>query len=107
MGETIEVALLEDQQVFRESIISILEEAGVKVCFSGADVDAFVRHVRGRNGPTVAVVDLLGAANVVRAQTFQIYQPLLLVAGIYICLTFMIETGFGLAERRSMFRRAN
>jgi polar amino acid transport system permease protein len=56
---------------------------------------------------TVAVVDLLGAANVVRAQTFQIYQPLLLVAGIYVCLTFMIETGFGLAERRSMFRRAN
>ncbi|MCY1392938.1 Octopine transport system permease protein OccM [compost metagenome] len=56
---------------------------------------------------TVAVVDLLGAANVVRAQTFQVYQPLLLVAGIYICLTFMIETGFGLAERRSMFRRAN
>ncbi|MFC5698850.1 ABC transporter permease [Pseudomonas sp. GCM10022186] len=56
---------------------------------------------------TVAVVDLLGAANVVRAQTFQIYQPLLLVAGIYICLTFMIEAGAARVERRSMFRRAN
>ncbi|BAN46707.1 ABC transporter permease [Metapseudomonas resinovorans] len=55
---------------------------------------------------TVAVVDLLGAANVVRAQTYQVYQPLLLVAGIYICLTFIIESGFSLAERRTMFRRA-
>lgn len=55
---------------------------------------------------TVAVVDLLGAANVVRAQTFQIYQPLLLVAGIYVCLTFLIEAGAARVERRSMFRRA-
>ena len=55
---------------------------------------------------TVAVVDLLGAANVVRAQTFQIYQPLLLVAGIYICLTFLIEAGAARVEQRNMFRRA-
>ncbi|MFW0757899.1 ABC transporter permease [Pseudomonas sp. H11T01] len=49
---------------------------------------------------TIAVVDLLGAANVVRAQTFQIYQPLLLVAGVYVCLTFLIEAVFAIAERR-------
>lgn len=55
---------------------------------------------------TVAVVDLLGAANVIRAQTFQIYQPLLLVAGIYICLTFLIETLASWMERRSPLRRA-
>ncbi|OWJ94145.1 nickel permease [Pseudomonas sp. A46] len=55
---------------------------------------------------TVAVVDLLGAANVVRAQTFQIYQPLLLVAGIYICLTFLIETLASRMERRGSMRRA-
>jgi polar amino acid transport system permease protein len=49
---------------------------------------------------TIAVIDLLGAANVVRAQTFQIYQPLLLVALIYVCLTFIIEGLFALGERR-------
>jgi polar amino acid transport system permease protein len=49
---------------------------------------------------TIAVVDLLGAANVVRAQTFQIYQPLLVVAGVYVCLTFVVEGLFAFAERR-------
>lgn len=54
---------------------------------------------------TIAVVDLLGAANVVRAQTFQVYEPLLLVAAIYICLTFIIEALFALLERATPVRR--
>ncbi|MCP8463815.1 ABC transporter permease subunit [Pseudomonas sp. ZM23] len=54
---------------------------------------------------TIAVVDLLGAANVVRAQTFQIYEPLLLVAAIYICLTFIIEALFAVLERTTPVRR--
>ena len=54
---------------------------------------------------TIAVVDLLGAANVVRAQTFQVYQPLLLVAAIYVCLTFIIEGCFNLLERTAPVRR--
>ena len=45
---------------------------------------------------TIAVIDLLGAANVVRAQTLQVYEPLLLVAGVYVCLTFLIEALFRL-----------
>ena len=49
---------------------------------------------------TIAVIDLLGAANVVRAQTLQVYEPLLLVAGVYVCLTFLIEALFGFVERR-------
>jgi len=51
---------------------------------------------------TIAVVDLLGAANVVRAQTLQVYGPLLLVAAIYLCLTLVIEGLFALAERRGV-----
>lgn len=43
---------------------------------------------------TVAVTDLLGAANLVRAQSLRIYEPLLAVAVIYICLAFLIEYGF-------------
>jgi polar amino acid transport system permease protein len=49
---------------------------------------------------TIAVIDLLGAANVVRAQTLQVYEPLLLVAGVYVCLTFLIEALFAFFERR-------
>jgi polar amino acid transport system permease protein len=56
---------------------------------------------------TIAIIDLLGAANVVRAQTLQVYEPLLLVAGVYVCLTFMIEALFAFAERRGTpMRRA-
>jgi polar amino acid transport system permease protein len=39
----------------------------------------------------VAVTDLLGAANLVRAQTLKVYEPLLAVALIYIVLAFVIE----------------
>lgn len=49
---------------------------------------------------TIAVIDLLGAANVVRAQTLQVYEPLLLVALVYVCLTFLIEALFAFVERR-------
>lgn len=55
---------------------------------------------------TIAVVDLLGAANVVRAQTFQVYQPLLMVAAIYVCLTFIIQGAFSLLERSTPVRGA-
>jgi polar amino acid transport system permease protein len=43
---------------------------------------------------TVAVTDLLGAANLVRAQTLRVYEPLLAVAVVYIVLAFVIEHGF-------------
>ncbi|SBS26156.1 Octopine transport system permease protein OccM [Marinomonas spartinae] len=54
---------------------------------------------------TIAVVDLLGAANEVRSMTFEVYQPLILVAIIYIVLTLIIEQFFGRLERRIPVRR--
>ena len=57
---------------------------------------------------TVAVVDLLGAANIVRAQTFRVFEPLLFVAVIYFLATLAIERGFLVLERRfgKAYRRA-
>ena len=49
---------------------------------------------------TVAVVDLLGAANIVRAQTFRVYEPLLFVAVAYFVATLAIERLFAALERR-------
>jgi polar amino acid transport system permease protein len=49
---------------------------------------------------TVAVVDLLGAANIVRAQTFRVYEPLLFVAIGYFLATMAIERAFAVLERR-------
>ena len=49
---------------------------------------------------TVAVVDLLGAANIVRAQTFRVFEPLLFVAIAYFLATLAIERGFLVLERR-------
>lgn len=39
---------------------------------------------------TIAVMDLLKAANIVRDETFLVYEPLLLIAGIYIALTLVL-----------------
>jgi len=49
---------------------------------------------------TIAVVDLLGAANQIRSITFEVYQPLLLVAIIYIVITYFIEMCFAHIEKR-------
>ncbi len=57
---------------------------------------------------TITVMDLLGAANVVRSQTFRTYEPLLFVAAGYFLLTMLIERGFRVIERRfaKAYRRA-
>jgi len=43
---------------------------------------------------TVAVMDVLGAANFVRTQTLRTYEPLLVTAVVYLVLALLIETGF-------------
>jgi polar amino acid transport system permease protein len=48
---------------------------------------------------TVAVVDLLGAANQVRALTYRVYEPLLFVAVAYFLATLGIERAFRGFER--------
>lgn len=39
---------------------------------------------------TIAVMDLLGAANMVRDITYLVYEPLLLITGVYIALTLIL-----------------
>lgn len=48
---------------------------------------------------TIAVVDLLKAANIVRAETFLVYEPLLLVAGIFVAMTLVLTAAMHLVER--------
>ncbi len=48
----------------------------------------------------IAVMDLLKAANIVRDETFLVYEPLLLIAGIYIALTAVLTLGMRQIERR-------
>ena len=49
---------------------------------------------------TITVIDLMGAAGIVRAQTFRTYEPLLLVAGIYVALAMIIALVFRWLELR-------
>ena len=49
---------------------------------------------------TIAVYDLFGEATVVRQDTFRVYEPLLLVAGIYILLAGVIVLMFSWLENR-------
>jgi polar amino acid transport system permease protein len=49
---------------------------------------------------TITIIDLMGAANIVRAQTFRVYEPLLLVAGVYVVLAVIIALIFRWLEGR-------
>ena len=47
---------------------------------------------------TVPVMDLMGVTSKIRQDTFLIYEPLLFLALIYICLTFIITRAFSYVE---------
>jgi polar amino acid transport system permease protein len=49
---------------------------------------------------TITVIDLMGAANIIRAQTFRVYEPLILVAAVYIVLAVGIALVFRFLELR-------
>lgn len=54
---------------------------------------------------TITVFDVYGVGSMVRQETYRIYEPLLLVAVIYICLSGIIIAFFRWLERRNMRRR--
>jgi polar amino acid transport system permease protein len=54
---------------------------------------------------TITVMDLFGVANMIRQDTYRIYEPLLLVATIYILLTFIITRVFRIVEAQVPQRR--
>lgn len=49
---------------------------------------------------TITVFDVYGVGSIVRQETYRVYEPLLLVAGIYICLTAVIVLLFRWLENR-------
>ena len=49
---------------------------------------------------TITIYELFGRSTEVRQDTFLVYEPLLLVAGIYVLLTGVIVTIFGWLENR-------
>ncbi|MBA4710824.1 ABC transporter permease [Aquitalea aquatica] len=55
---------------------------------------------------TVAVMDALGVANLIRNQTFLTYEPLLVMALIYLLLAMLIERLFKRLEMRLPVRNA-
>ena len=57
MSERIRIGILEDQQVFRESLVAIFESAGMDVVAKGAEAEGFLAQLEGV-GPDVALVDL-------------------------------------------------
>lgn len=50
---------------------------------------------------TITVHDIMGAANLLRAQTFRVYEPLLAAALLYLLITFAIRRIFAFVERRA------
>jgi two-component system, NarL family, nitrate/nitrite response regulator NarL len=56
-SENIRVGILEDQQVFLESLVMLFESSGFQVVSCCTDVDEFLAHTR-QQPPDVALVDL-------------------------------------------------
>jgi polar amino acid transport system permease protein len=54
---------------------------------------------------TITVMDLFGVANMIRQDTYRIYEPLLLVASIYVLLTVIITRTFRIVEAQIPQRR--
>jgi polar amino acid transport system permease protein len=49
---------------------------------------------------TITVIELYGASYQVRQDTFRVYEPLLMVAAIYLALTYVITRVFNFIERQ-------
>ncbi|MEO0637352.1 MAG: ABC transporter permease [Pseudomonadota bacterium] len=49
---------------------------------------------------TITVYDVFGVATIIRQETFRIYEPLLLIAGIYIVITILITLLYRWIENR-------
>jgi polar amino acid transport system permease protein len=49
---------------------------------------------------TITIIDLMGAASIVRAQTFRTYEPLLIVACVYVMIAVIVALAFRWLERR-------
>jgi polar amino acid transport system permease protein len=47
---------------------------------------------------TIPIMELMGVTSKIRQDTFLIYEPLLFLAFVYICLTFIITRAFAWAE---------
>ncbi|MBC8037478.1 MAG: ABC transporter permease subunit [Rhizobiales bacterium] len=54
---------------------------------------------------TVTVMDLMGVTSKIRQDTFRIFEPLMLLAVVYMSLTFIIVWGFNRIERLVPQRR--
>lgn len=48
---------------------------------------------------TITVMDLMGVTNMIRQNTYRTYEPLLLVAMVYMCITFVIVYAFNWLEK--------
>ncbi|MFT7179285.1 MAG: polar amino acid transport system permease protein [Oceanospirillaceae bacterium] len=49
---------------------------------------------------TITVYEIFGVGTIIRQETYRIYEPLLLIAGVYICLTAIIVMLFHWLEGR-------
>ncbi len=54
---------------------------------------------------TIPIMDLMGVTSRIRQDTFLTYEPLLFLAFVYICLTFLITRAFGYFENLVPTRR--
>ncbi len=54
---------------------------------------------------TVTIIELFGASNQIRQDTYRVYEPLIMIAVVYFCLTYIITRLFNIVERQVPLKR--
>ena len=71
----------------------------IRICLPAMSVETILLMKTTAILSTITILDLMGTARFIVAQTFRVYEPLLAGAVLYICLTFLITRAFRFLER--------
>lgn len=84
----------------RETLFSIIIPQAVRVVLPGLG-NEFISMIKESSiVSTVGVFDVMYAQNIVKAATYSIFEPLILIGVIYFVLTFVLTKGMKMLEKR-------
>lgn len=72
----------------------------IQICLPSLTSEAILLLKAAPLVSTIAVIDLLGAANMVRNITYRVYEPLLLITAVYIVLAIIMTLCMRYIEQR-------
>ncbi|MFV0560599.1 MAG: amino acid ABC transporter permease [Enterococcus sp.] len=84
----------------RQTMRYIIIPQAVKVILPGLGNEFITMIKESSIVSVVGVFDVMYTSNIVKASTYSVFEPLIIIAIIYFILTFLLTTGMGLLEKR-------